>query len=398
MKLINILFLTIIFAGWSSIYGQVKPTPTPSVSPPPTGEIRESIFKTRTTSIEGIPAKTQKDAENAIKLMQEDSHEQAIAAWTNIIKTNPRLMIAFNNRGYSYMQSGKLDLAIEDFNTALKLSPVAMTYINRGMAFSKKRDFTSALADYSKAIQLDPKDSLIYNNRADVYLQMGNFELGLADQNKAISIMPKEALYLSNRCFTYVKMKSSELAIKDCSEAIQLNPKMALAYSNRGLAYFQISKLESALDDYNTALKLNDTLYQLYVDRGYILLKLGRFEDAVESLSKALSMESVAVTHLLRASAYSKLNKPDLEFADYNKAIEIDPNNAIAYNNRGIYLLKNGDKTGALNNFNKAIELNPKLGSAYQNRAFLYNQIGEKEKAQADEKMAQTLENNKPPN
>lgn len=91
--------------------------------------------------------------------------------------------------------------------------------------------------------------------------------------------------------------------------------------------------------------------------------------------------------------APSVSSTPDLEKADYENAIGIEPKNAIAHNNRGIYFLKNGDKTSALTDFNKAIELNPKLVIAYRNRAYFYNQTGEKEKAGLDEKMAETIEN-----
>jgi hypothetical protein len=39
------------------------------------------------------------------------------------------------------------------------------------------------------------------------------------------------------------------------------------------------------------------------------------------------------------------------------------------------------------------IELDPILFVAYKNRAYLYKQMGERQKAQADEKTAETIEN-----
>ena len=46
---------------------------------------------------------------------------------------------------------------------------------------------------------------------------------------------------------------------------------------------------------------------------------------------------------------------------DYNKAIEINPQYAKAFNNRGIAKHDLGDKQGALEDYNKAIELNPAI-------------------------------------
>jgi len=57
--------------------------------------------------------------------------------------------------------------------------------------------------------------------------------------------------------------------------------------------------------------------------------------------------------------------------AEFNKAIELDPNNSKAYNNRGIVKNILNDSTGSLTDFNKAIELEPENVSAYKNRALL---------------------------
>ncbi|MFL0727627.1 MAG: tetratricopeptide repeat protein [Prochlorococcus sp.] len=45
--------------------------------------------------------------------------------------------------------------------------------------------------------------------------------------------------------------------------------------------------------------------------------------------------------------------------ADYSKAIEIYPESAFAYNNRGNAKGELGDTKGAIADFNKAIEINP---------------------------------------
>jgi tetratricopeptide (TPR) repeat protein len=49
----------------------------------------------------------------------------------------------------------------------------------------------------------------------------------------------------------------------------------------------------------------------------------------------------------------------------YNKAIELNPNLAAAYGNRGLVKKAKGDLDGALDDFNKAIGLKPNLAAAY---------------------------------
>ena len=54
--------------------------------------------------------------------------------------------------------------------------------------------------------------------------------------------------------------------------------------------------------------------------------------------------------------------------ADWNKAIEINPQDALAYYNRGLAKYDSGDHQGAIVDYNKAIEINPQYSLAYLNR------------------------------
>ena len=53
---------------------------------------------------------------------------------------------------------------------------------------------------------------------------------------------------------------------------------------------------------------------------------------------------------------------------NYDKAIELNPEYAKAYNNRGSVKADLGDKKEAIKDYDKAIELNPEYAKAYNNR------------------------------
>ena len=55
---------------------------------------------------------------------------------------------------------------------------------------------------------------------------------------------------------------------------------------------------------------------------------------------------------------------------EYTKAIEINPNNAVAYYNRGIFRRRLDDYYGAISDYTKAIEIYPNDSKAYLNRGF----------------------------
>ena len=60
---------------------------------------------------------------------------------------------------------------------------------------------------------------------------------------------------------------------------------------------------------------------------------------------------------------------------DYNRAIELKPDYANAFNNRGIVKDNSGDYEGALRDYNRAIELKPDFATAFNNRELLLRQM-----------------------
>jgi len=52
----------------------------------------------------------------------------------------------------------------------------------------------------------------------------------------------------------------------------------------------------------------------------------------------------------------------------YTKAIELDPQYATAYNNRGVAYAKLGNHNQAIKDYNKTIKINPQYAMAYNNR------------------------------
>ena len=69
---------------------------------------------------------------------------------------------------------------------------------------------------------------------------------------------------------------------------------------------------------------------------------------------------------------------------DYNKAINLNPDSAEAYNNRGNAYAEKGEFDGAIRDHNKAIEVNPEYAEAYYNRGMIWLCQAEAKKAKDD--------------
>jgi tetratricopeptide (TPR) repeat protein len=78
---------------------------------------------------------------------------------------------------------------------------------------------------------------------------------------------------------------------------------------------------------------------------------------------------------------------------DYNKAIEINPNNGNIYYNKGAAHNNLKEYIKAISSYDKTIEINPNDSEAYNNRGFSYYLLNKYEKACKDFKIAIKLGN-----
>ncbi len=76
---------------------------------------------------------------------------------------------------------------------------------------------------------------------------------------------------------------------------------------------------------------------------------------------------------------------------DFDKAIDLNPSYAEAYNSRGSAYFEVGDFGQAIADYNRAIEMNPDFGGAYANRGLAYANLGDVDQAIADLEKAISL-------
>ena len=102
----------------------------------------------------------------------------------------------------------------------------------------------------------------------------------------------------------------------------------------------------------------------------------------VADLPKAIEINpQLAWAYSNRGITYENLNQHEKEIEDFTKAIEINPQDADAYVNRGIAYGSLNQSGHAIQDYTKAIEINPQYANAYANRGDAYQMLNQKEKA-----------------
>jgi tetratricopeptide (TPR) repeat protein len=135
----------------------------------------------RTTAIQSTEEYYRKRAATK-KSSQEGESDKAIADYTEAIRLDPKLAMAYCNRGVAYGSKGEYDKAIADCTEAIRLDPkLDLAYELRGLAYGSKGEYDKAIADYTEAIRLDPKFALTYHNRGLAYESKGDHDKAEAD-------------------------------------------------------------------------------------------------------------------------------------------------------------------------------------------------------------------------
>jgi len=86
------------------------------------------------------------------------------------------------------------------------------------------------------------------------------------------------------------------------------------------------------------------------------------------------------------------MNKFEEAILDYDRAIDLKPDFAQAYNNRGNAYSMQGNNARAIEDYDKALKLVPNYASAYQNRAVAHEALGNKAEAIRDYRAALRLD------
>src|SRR6202044_1091018 len=159
------------------------------------------------------------------------SYDQIIAGCTRVIElgglSGQELAAAYFGRGMAYSLKTQPDLAIQDLDQVLKLTPDdATAFDERGAAYFSKGDFDHALTDFNQSIRLNPNDFTAYNNRGTIYYALSQWAKAVADFTLAIGLNPNVGRIYLSRAFALDKLGQQDQAKADYAKAIRLDPSL----------------------------------------------------------------------------------------------------------------------------------------------------------------------------
>jgi tetratricopeptide (TPR) repeat protein len=102
-------------------------------------------------------------------------------------------------------------------------------------------------------------------------------------------------------------------------------------------------------------------------DRGMALMNPGHYQDAIQQFTQAVEIwPQHAQAYFERGNAHQILNQPDAALRDFEMAVQIDANFAPAHTAIGTIYVERADLPKALSEFDQSIRIQPTIDGYYQ--------------------------------
>jgi Tfp pilus assembly protein PilF len=271
-----------------------------------------------------------------------------------------------NNLGLKFLAEGNLDRAAAEFELAAASTPQSAEALgNLAVVLARQGKKVEAEKSLRDAIQRNP----LYE---DAHLNLG---LLLANQNrlgeakfqveKAIAIAPGDPRAYAALGNVQTKLDEPDAGVQSFKKAVELDPLSPDAHLNLGLALAAQSGsrqalLKQALGEFSQAARLAPGLVAARYHRGRALFNLARYTEAEPELETAVKLQpsDPAALYVL-ALTEAQLGRTARSSELLARVIALDSSNAKTHYFLGLNLLHQGSISGALAQWQKAIEIDP---------------------------------------
>jgi tetratricopeptide (TPR) repeat protein len=358
-----------------------------------------------------------------LHLEEQKEYKAAMEAYGQAIDADPKSDAAFLHRGYCAYQLGDNPAAIADYSQSLVVQPnSSRAYLARASAYAAAGNSANALADVNEAIARDSRNPDSFILRASLNQQKGEHQLAVQDYASAAALAPNSDKSYLGRAVVFQADGQPQRALEECEQAVRANPNAAAGYLCRAEAFMKMNATARAVEEINRALVAAQALNQPMP----LLNQLAQ-SIPVAPLSPAAEVAKEQPAPALVAAAPPPIvpqpqppqpevaAKPNSQAAGdaqrfhqlgreqndqqkfeqairmLNRAIELDPWLASAYNARGYAYLRMLNYNRAVIDFSEAIRLQPNYANAYINRAVARRHTGDTTGAAADQRKAYGL-------
>lgn len=210
--------------------------------------------------------------------------ENDILKYLPLLNTNTK---ALCKQDYEYLKNTGNTLLTKE---TIKVSKEAFELDKQIDNGFNEREFNKVIEACEKLLQLNPKDSSVYNSLGYALLSQKKYHEAIAVFNKAIDIDPYWDHPYNNRGFCKLQIRALDDSLADIHSAFEMNPDNSLAWRNMGAYYLAINDFELALKHFEEAEKIDPKTELINFYMGQAYLALGNKNQAQIYLDTSIKM------------------------------------------------------------------------------------------------------------
>ncbi len=361
--------------------------------------------------------------------MQLGADNDAISDFDYVIEMEPDNVMAIFNRGLLRDKTGDLHGAIRDYSKVIDQFPNfwvglehrAKCYRRLGLnARAEKDEFRIFKAQTDKHLGIQPRwsankvkemrkrgeidpdkySSIVVEDAPETHEYQSEYRGRIQNRSVTMDYRPLFLLTL----YPYTNgMKSYQAFDRDVERFNARKPlrhNLFVACGNLGLGSDVATSVFALVDSLSADISVEEDprdISRLLLQRSVAYTVLQNYPDAISDLDVVIRNDSVSMlAYWQRAVCQTMMNNFNLSqgidarlktakaLADFDKAIELAPDNAYLYYDRASLQVGSGNTGEAIEDYSRAIRIEPHMAEAYYNRGLLYYAQGDKKSAAKD--------------
>lgn len=252
-----------------------------------------------------------------------------------------------------------------------------------------ERDYSKALNYINKAIELEPDYTNGLILRAEINLKLRNYPAMVPDLSR---ILKQENLAISIKSdahgllgVSYFNTMNLEKALTEFNHSLRLNEANARSQFYMGRLHYEAGRFFQALECFDLAIKYDAGNYECLYYRSKLRLEYFKpmagtelFDQIMTDTQKSIDLNPEDHRAYKLKCDLMKLNADaarDAYISELTKSIELFPDQADFYAQRGIAKMMEYDFKAALNDINQAIAFAGISEQNLRNRALCYHNL-----------------------
>ncbi len=297
--------------------------------------------------------------ENSMALSIPNSYRPTATDLDTMSKVALKMPEQFLRRGQTFSTAQRFEEAVKDFNEVIRLEPKNLVALsNRSVANAWLGRKDEALQDVQAALAIDPNHHTALRAQAQVLEKLDNCAEAIKVYSKVLETEPTDQFSRDHRAQCAIQENNQKLALSDSAAMLRANPALPNARLRRALALIDQKNYGLAAEQARLLESQNPDQQWPHLAASRIYRLIDQKTEALQAINRALVIAPNADAYVERALLMN-YNGREAPLADLEEALALDPNNAGALEFKGKLLFEEGRIDEAANLFEKAAAAQP---------------------------------------